>query len=429
MKEHHNLPAFRAIFFFLAAVITASSASAKAAGPSILFDPKSGEVLSQDRAGEPWYPASLTKLMTAYIVFQKLKSGYLRLDQKIPVSALASAQPPSKIGIKKGGTVTVDFAIQSLLVYSANDMAYVLAEAATLSVADFVDQMNAEARRLDMTGTHFVNPNGLFDPRHISTARDMALLASAVLRDFPENTHYFSQDFVAAGKRKLANRNSLIRQMPEADGMKTGFVCNSGFNLVATATHDGRKLGAVILGASSGKHRADLAEMLLVDGFQRNDPLPHQKIQQVQNMVLGAVVPADLTASVCRQKAPVTFARSTDIAGWGISFGTYDTAVKADMALRGRLLSTSGVNLRSPAGVIRMPGKSGFAAVVWQLDQSTSLSTCSRYRAEQAPCDVMTPDTFAQIAALTAEPQTKIVRAATQGSDTGKPRKRKKRRK
>ena len=108
----------------------AVGASAKAAGPTILFDPQTGEVLSQDRAGEPWYPASLTKLMTAYIVFQKLNAAQLRPDQKIGVSVLANSQPPSKIGVPAGGTVTVDFALQSLLVYSANDMAYVLAEAA-----------------------------------------------------------------------------------------------------------------------------------------------------------------------------------------------------------------------------------------------------------------------------------------------------------
>ena len=226
----------RTVCFIIAAVLAASNASAKAAGPTILFDPATGEVLSQDRAGEPWYPASLTKLMTAYIVFQKLKDGKLQLDQKIPISALASSQPPSKIGIRAGGTVSVDFALQSLLVYSANDMAYVLAEAAASTVASFAGEMNNEAHRLGMTGSHFVNPNGLFDPRHVSTARDLALLATAVLHDFPEQAHYFAQDYVAVGKRKLANRNSLIRQMPEADGMKTGFVCNSGFNLVATAT-------------------------------------------------------------------------------------------------------------------------------------------------------------------------------------------------
>ena len=416
---------FRTVCFIIAAVLVASNGSAKAAGPTILFDPATGEVLSQDRAGEPWYPASLTKLMTAYIVFQKLKDGKLRLDLKIPVSALASSQPPSKIGIRAGGTVSVDFALQSLLVYSANDMAYVLAEAAASTVESFAGEMNGEARRLGMTGSHFVNPNGLFDPRHVSTARDLALLATAVLHDFPDQAHYFSQDFVAVGKRKLANRNSLIRQMPEADGMKTGFVCNSGFNLVATATHDGRKLGAVILGASSGKHRADLAQMLLVDGFERQTVQPHAQIAQIQNMALGAVVPADLTTSVCRRKPPVDVARAADITGWGISFGTYDTAIKADMALRGRLLSSSGSDIAGPTGVIRMPGTSGFAAVLWNLDQPASLAACARYRKESAPCDVMTPDTFAQIATLTAEPERKAAAPPAQGSDNGKPRKRK----
>ena len=417
------MTAFRAVCFLILLVLAASSASAKAAGPTILFDPATGEVLSQDRAGEPWYPASLTKLMTAYIVFQKLKTGQLRLDQKIPVSEFASAQPPSKIGIKAGGTVTTDFALQSLLVYSANDMAYVLAEASATSATEFARQMNAEASRLGMSGSHFVNPNGLFDPRHVSTARDIALLASAMLREYPEYAHYFSQDYVVAGKRKLANHNSLIRQMAEADGMKTGFICNSGFNLVATATHEGHKLGAVILGASSGKHRADLAEMLLVDGFQRLNSSTRIKIQQIPNMALGAVVPADLTVSVCRKKSPVELARSADASGWGISFGTYDTAIKADMALRGRLLSNSGVDLKGPTGVIRMPGKAGFAAIVWNLDQTSSLTACGRYRNESAPCDVLTPDTFAQIAALMVEPVRPSVHPAAQGSDSVKPKK------
>ena len=158
--------------------------------------------------------------------------------------------------------------------------------------------------------------------------------------------------------------------MKAADGMKTGFVCNSGFNLVATATIDGRRLGAVIFGASSGKHRADLAEMLLVDAFGRSDPPQRQPLSGIANMALGGIVPADLTTTICRQKAPVQLVSSKELQGWGISFGTYDTAVKADMALRGRLLSASAAGLSGPAGVIRMPGKAGFAAVVWKLDRA-----------------------------------------------------------
>jgi len=420
---------FRTFCCLLVAVCTATCAAAKAAGPSIVFDPATGEVLSQDRAGEPWYPASLTKLMTAYIAFQDLKSGALRLEQKLPVSQTASNQPPSKIGVRPGGTVTVDFALQSLLVYSANDMAYVLAEAAAPTAAAFAARMNAEAQRLGMTGTHFVNPNGLFDPRHVSTARDMAILASALLREFPERAHYFSQAYVAVGKRKLANRNSLIRQMPEADGMKTGFVCNSGYNLAATATHEGRKLGTVILGASSGKHRTDLAEMLLVDGFARQPVSTPLKIEQIQNMTMGSLVPADLTSRLCRKKSPVEVVAATEVGGWAISFGNYATPVKADMALRGRLLSPAGLDLTGPGGVIRMPGSTGFAAIVWNLDQATGLAACARYHSQQAPCEVLTPDIFAQLAAKAAVPKRIVPAAAAPATEGGKVKKKTKKQK
>lgn len=386
-------------------VAIAVAAPAHAAGPSIVVDVATGEVLSQDRSGEPWYPASLTKLMTAYLVFGKIRSGELTLDRKINVSTVASAQPPSKIGMKPGSAVSVDFALQTLLVYSANDMAYVLAEAAGGTVPNFVQQMNATAQRLGLTATHFANPNGLFDPRQITTARDISILASRLLVEFPEHSHYFSQPFVAVGKRKLANRNSLIRQMPEADGMKTGFVCNSGFNLVATATREKRRLLAVVMGAPSAKGRADIAQMLLVDGFSRSRPAGASwpKIGAMRNLALGAVVPADMTSTVCKTKA-LPIVRAKDVEGWGISFGTYDTAEKADMALRGRILSASGIGTPGSTGLLRMPAKSGFAAVMWNLDQQTSLALCSRYRAESAVCDVMTPEVFQKIAVMTPEP-------------------------
>jgi D-alanyl-D-alanine carboxypeptidase len=410
------LPAFRRLFLSFILFWGLSASAAMAAGPSLLFDPATGEVLSQDRAGEPWYPASLTKLMTAYVVFQKLKSGHLKLDQKIVVSELAHSQPPSKIGVPTGGTISVDFALQALLVYSANDMAFVLGEAASGSVPAFAAEMNAQAQRIGMTGSHFVNPNGLHDPRHVSTARDIALLAVTLLREFPEHAHYYSQAAVAVGKRKLSNRNSLIRQMPEADGMKTGFVCNSGFNLVATATREGRRLGAVIFGANSGKHRADLAEMLLVDGFTR-ETAPRPRIETIENMKTGAVVPADMTKTVCKQK-PMAIASSKDLGGWGISFGNYETSATADMALRGRLLSTSGRDLPGTPGLIRMPGKGGFAAAMWNLDQQKSLAACAKYRTENAPCEVITPQTFAQIAALTPEPPPKPAPTTAQGDQS-----------
>jgi D-alanyl-D-alanine carboxypeptidase len=416
----------RNLTLFAALLLALTFTAARAAGPSMLFDPATGEVISHDRAGEPWYPASLTKLMTSYLVFKKLRAGQLTLDQKILVSEIAHAQPPSKIGVPTGKSVSVDFAVQSLLVYSANDMAYVLAEAAGGTSQNFVAAMNEQAAALGMTGTHYVNPNGLFEPRQITTARDVGLLTSAILSEFPEYAHYFAQSHVAVGSRKLANRNSLIRQMPEADGMKTGFVCNSGFNLVASATRDGRKLVAVVFGAQSGKARADLAQMLLIDGFSRQPQAPRPRVSDLTNDPLGTIVPADMTASVCRRKLLVTITNAHDLTGWGVSFGKYETAQQADMALRGRLLSPSGRDAAGSAGVIEIPGQAGFSAVVWDIDQSRSLSTCARYRTEKAYCDVMTPETFAAIAALTPAPKPEAEKPQAQGSDAGKTKKKKK---
>lgn len=396
-------------------------------GPSLLFDARTGEVMSQDRAGEPWYPASLTKLMTAYVVFRKIKEGRLRLDQQIPVSALAHSQPPSKIGVPAGKTITLDFALQALLVYSANDMAYVLAEAASGTMVSFVEEMNGVARNLGLTSTHFENPNGLFDPRQLTTARDIGVLAAVLLTEFPEHDHYFSQEAVTVGKRKLMNRNGLIRQMPEANGMKTGFVCNSGYNLVASASRNGRRLIAVVLGAPSGKGRADIAQMLLTDGFSRTENPAAPRIAQINNEALGAIVPADMTGMVCKGKAISSLTRAKDLAGWGVSLGTYDTVQTADMALRGRLISAAAMDAPGQSGVIRMPGKTGYAAMIWNIDQATSLSLCNAFREEQAYCDVMPPTALAQIAAAAPAEKEASQPAVVQGAEATKTSKKSKR--
>jgi D-alanyl-D-alanine carboxypeptidase len=403
-------------------------APAASAGPSVLFDAATGEVISHERAGEPWYPASLTKLMTAYIVFKKLKAGSLRLDQKILVSPLAASQEPSKIGMRPGSSISVDLALQTLLVYSANDMAYVLAEGANGTVFNFVQEMNATAKKLGLNATHYVNPNGLFDPRQLTSARDIGVLAAIILSEFPEYNRYFSQPHVAIGKKKLMNRNSLIRSMPEADGMKTGFVCNSGFNLVASATRDGRKLIAVVLGAPNSGSRAEIARTLLAEGFAKGTLPSRPRLAQISDSPLGAIVPADLTSTVCKKKPPVSAVRAKDLVGWGISFGNYDTLQKADMALRGRLISPVGMDAPGKAGVVRLPNKQGFAAMLWNIDQPTSQALCSDYRSQNATCNVLSPAVFAQIAALSKEPEPKRKAQAPvlQGSDGQKPGKKKK---
>lgn len=410
--------------FFIALVLAflaAPPAVAGTAGPTLVFDPSSGEVISYERAGEPWYPASLTKLLTAYLVFEELRSGRLRLDQAIPVSTFANAELPSKIGVGAGRTVTVDFALQALLVYSANDMAVVLAEAVAGNVHRFARLMNEAARRLGMTGSHFVNPNGLFDPRQVTTAKDLAVLAAAIVREHSQHWHYFSQPFLKIGKRKLLNRNALIRQMPDSDGMKTGFVCNSGFNLVGSASRNGRKLLAIILGAPSPAARADLAQMLLTDAFTRPNAAARTRLDDLKDDTLGTLVPADLTAAVCRKKPVVELTPAQALSGWGISFGVFASAQKADMALRGRLLSPAGLGFTGKAGVVRMPGKNRFSAVVWGLEPAMGETMCAQYSRDKVPCEPMTPENFSAIAAATPPDTSRMQKAAVQGAE-GAPR-------
>jgi D-alanyl-D-alanine carboxypeptidase len=215
----------------------------------------------------PWYPASVTKLMTSYVTLQAVKNRRLTLDSLLTVSARAAAQAPSKMGFKPGTTVTVDNALKMLMVKSANDVAVVLAEGVSGSIEKFADDMNTASRRLGMTQSSWVNPNGLPAEGQISSARDMAILARALLREFPEYDLYWNLPGIRFGKKVMRNYNSLIGRYAGADGMKTGFICASGFNLVASASRGNRRLIAVVLGAPSGPVRAVKAAALLERGF------------------------------------------------------------------------------------------------------------------------------------------------------------------
>jgi D-alanyl-D-alanine carboxypeptidase len=386
-------------------------------GPTLLFDAKTGEVLAQDRAGEPWYPASLTKMMTAYVIFKKIRDGKLSLDQDVIVSELAHSQPASKIGVPAGKTVKLDFALQAMLVYSANDMAYVLAEAGGNNVSNFAKEMNAIAREIGLSATHFVNPNGLFDPRQISSARDMGVIAALLINQYPEHAHYFAQEYVAVGKRRLSNHNSLIRIMPEAVGMKTGFVCNSGYNLVGTAIQNGRQLVSVVLGARNSGQRAANSKKLLVSGFLMPSDPAGMKVAEIVDQPFGAIVPADLTIAVCKGRPPTSQLSAAEMHGWAVSFGTFDTLVKADMALRGRMIAPAAIDATGQDGVIKMPGGAGYSAMLWGLDQITSLAMCAQYKSEGAPCDVL-PDELVKQIALSAPVENPFPVATTdQGSD------------
>ena len=236
----------------------------------LVIEADTGKVLEAENATVPWYPASLSKLMTAYVTLQAVKDGKITLDTLVTVSPTAASQSPSKMGLRPGTQVTVDNALKMMLVKSANDMAVVLAEGVGGSIDGFSVMMNDTAKKLGMTQTSYVNPNGLPADGQITSARDLAILARSIVKNLPEYEYFVHIPSIRYGRRITQNFNRLIGRYPGADGFKTGFICASGYNLVASATRDGRRLIAVVLGASSGTMRAVRAAQLLDRGFANN---------------------------------------------------------------------------------------------------------------------------------------------------------------
>jgi D-alanyl-D-alanine carboxypeptidase len=278
-----------------AAVSQAFLTPAKA-NPTLVVDVASGRVLHATQPTEPWYPASLTKLLTTYIVLQEIRAGRLTLETPLTVSARAEAEAPSKMGFKPGTVVTVDNALKMMLVKSANDLAVVFAEGVSGSVDGFVQRMNQTAQQLGMRDSYFVNPNGMPDDRQHSSARDLAVLARALLTEFAPYRGYFGIGAVQLGKRVMQNTNGLIGRYPGATGMKTGFICSSGFNVVATAVQGNRELLVVVLGAPTAVQRTIQAAELLDTGFSQTgwgsqtlDALPAST----------ATAPPDLRDQIC----------------------------------------------------------------------------------------------------------------------------------
>ena len=254
----------RAMLGVAALMLGAASAQAT---PFLVVDADSDQVLMQNEATAPWYPASLTKLMTVYVALDAVRNGKLTLDTPLVMSARAARMPPSKMGFKPGTEVTLDNALKMLMVKSPNDVAVMVAEGVSGSVEAFADDMNADAQRLGLHESHFVNPNGLHNPDHVSSARDMAMIARALLREFPSQADLFDIGAIQLGRQYIPNHNGLLGRYPGVDGMKTGFTCPAGFNVVASATNHGRRLIVVVLGAPTARSRNQEAADLFDRGF------------------------------------------------------------------------------------------------------------------------------------------------------------------
>src|SRR6267378_3746693 len=275
----------------------------------LVVEADTGKVLQADNATYPWYPASVTKLMTAYVTLKAVKDGRVTLDTLLTVSPVAASQSPSKMGFRPGIQVTVDNALKMMLVKSANDMAVVLAEGVGGSIDGFSAQMNQTAQRLGMTQSSYVNPNGLPVDGQITSARDLAILARAIIRDLPEYEYFVHIPSIRYGRKVTQNFNKLIGRFPGADGFKTGFICASGYNLVASATRNGKRLIAVVLGASSGQMRAVRAAQLLERGFANNSlTWLRPALGTVDNLVPIDASPPNLRDEMCggKRKRPAS---------------------------------------------------------------------------------------------------------------------------
>ncbi|GGB36092.1 hypothetical protein GCM10011316_05300 [Roseibium aquae] len=233
---------------------------------ALVIDGATGAELYAVDADEPRFPASLTKMMTLYLLFEEVANGRFGLTTPLEVSGNAAAQPPSKIGVQAGSTITVEQAARALAVRSANDVAVVVAENIAGSEAAFARRMSDKARQLGLSRTRFVNSSGLTDPAQVTTARDMAKLGQALTRRFPQYAGYYRAQSFTYNGRNFRATNNLLGKVPGVDGLKTGYLRMSGYNLVATSRRGQKRLVVVVIGGASEQAR-DAEVARLIDAF------------------------------------------------------------------------------------------------------------------------------------------------------------------
>jgi D-alanyl-D-alanine carboxypeptidase len=383
---------------------------------SIVIDADTGRVISEMNADAITYPASLTKMMTLYLTFEALNTGRLRLDQFLPVSSEAASKRPTKLHLIPGDSVTVQELILGVVTKSANDAAAVLAEGIAGSEPGFAEQMTQRARQLGMTNTVFRNASGLPDPDQRTTARDMAQLALALYHDFPREYRYFStRQFYFRG-RLIATHNHLLEWYEGADGIKTGYIGASGFNLAASAARNGHRLiGVVMGGATAGSRDRQMASLLdqgfaevgagttlvarreapvpqLVAEAEQPAPRPREKIGQLTKAARR--IAARLSPVAKAEAAPAQHQLRAAPEGdrWAIQLGAFRVESADEQAAR----SATGVAAaRGKPVQIVQPSKSGkdrlYRARLLNFSPQEAQSTCAALRKKKMECAVLPP--------------------------------------
>jgi D-alanyl-D-alanine carboxypeptidase len=360
------------------------------AGPYVVIDAETGETLLERSSGALWYPASLTKMMTIYIVFEELKAGRLTLATPVPFSERARAMPPSKLGVAPGQTITVEQGLLSLVARSANDVAAAFAELIGGSLPAFAQRMTETATRIGMNGTQFRNPNGLPDPDQVTTARDMAILAMALVKDFPQYYGYFhTQEFMLGKTRVGPGIKFLDLYAPYADGLKTGFICASGFNIVGSAVRDGRRLIAVAFGFRRADLRDEFLVRLLDEAYALKTGGNRPKIWQLHNGAGGpGTVFAQSDCGAIHYDMPGDAAWLGTYPDWKTARRVFDTG-EADLARLG--ITRLGKEYILPVSANKATRQ---AAIIADLEPGAAQKLCADYQARKLFCQVKKPEDF-----------------------------------
>ncbi|MHB0702482.1 serine hydrolase [Roseomonas mucosa] len=381
---------------------------------SIVVDAGTGQVLTASSADEPRYPASLTKMMTLYMLFTVLESGNVSPSTRIPVSRHAASRPPSKLWLKPGSTITVRDAILALVTKSANDAASAVGEfLGEGSEARFARLMTLRARQMGMTSTVFRNASGLPDPRQVTTARDMAILAQRLIRDFPNRYAYFSTPEFRWRGQTIASHNYVNENYDGADGLKTGFINASGFNIVTSARRDGRRLIAVVFGGATGRERDRHVMALLDRGFElpgtppgRGDTLLAGRSVGHGGVLAGLVPSANAAPAMGAAEpllrraatsarpavAPSRPAPARSSAGkgeWAVQVGALPSNVSArkvaSAARRSAARNAGTVRVEK----VRLKGQTLYRAQVAGLSETSARQACARMK--RGACMVIAP--------------------------------------
>jgi D-alanyl-D-alanine carboxypeptidase len=368
---------------------------------SIVVDAGTGQVIQQVDATRIWHPASLTKLMTIYLTFAAVESGQISLDESLLISATAAAQPETKLGLREGRTITVAQAVKAVIVRSANDAAVLLGERIAGTEDAFAVMMTTKARELGMTRTVFRNATGLPDDGQVTTARDMALLARALMLDFPDRYSIFASTGLKWGGQTLSTYNGLLSAYKGADGLKTGFTCASGYNLVGSALQEGRRLIGVVLGGHSSGERNGEMVRLLDTGFRTTlDPT----FPDVATMPDGDAQPApsQLSSAECSTLPSASLEGGGKLPGWAVIFGAFpEQAVARKTVDQARKALRTVLKHGQPAIIRRQQeGTYRWAALVVGLAQAEAKAACKQLQAKGAYCLALNPDVLNSQTAL-----------------------------